>query len=179
MTLHLILLALLVVFLILAVVLTDLLRAAIALAVASAVLSILLFWFRTPYAAVFELSVCAGLVMVLFVASIGLTRRAEPENEEKGKSLVLILPVLILIALAVIDIAVFAFISRRTAMIHEAAPPTRFGDVLWRVRWLDVLAQVAIIVTGVFAILALFRREGIVPADRNEAARSSGEENHG
>ena len=125
MNLHIALLALLIVSLVLAVFLTDLLKAAIALAVGSAVLSMLFFWFRMPYAGVFELSVCAGLVMVLLVSTIGLTRRDEPENEERGKSGWLVLPILILVAVGVIDVIIFTFLHTRVPLVHNAvrSPP--------------------------------------------------------
>jgi NADH-quinone oxidoreductase subunit J len=160
MTLHLTLLALLLISLILAVFLTDLLKAAIALAVGSAVLSMLFFWFRMPFAGVFELSVCAGLVMVLLVSTIGLTRRDEPEDEERGKSGWLVLPVLMLVAVGVIDTLVFLFLHTHVPLVHNTLLAPTFADTLWRVRWLDILGQLAIILVGVFAVLALFRREG-------------------
>ena len=55
---------------ILAVHLRDLLRAAVSLAVLSLVLAAIFFKLGAPYAGAFELSVCAGLVTVLFVAAI-------------------------------------------------------------------------------------------------------------
>ena len=53
----------------------NLLFAAISLAALSAVLAIMFYQFNSPYAAVFELSVCAGLITALFVSAIALTRR--------------------------------------------------------------------------------------------------------
>ena len=44
----------------------GLLRAAIALATTSVVLAIIMFRLDSPLAAVFELSVCAGLITVVF-----------------------------------------------------------------------------------------------------------------
>lgn len=160
MNLHIALLALLIVSLVLAVFLTDLLKAAIALAVGSAVLSMLFFWFRMPYAGVFELSVCAGLVMVLLVSTIGLTRRDEPENEERGKSGWLVLPIVMLVAVGVLDVLVFVFLHTRVPLVHNTILAPSFAETLWRVRWLDILGQLAIILVGVFAVLALFRKEG-------------------
>ncbi|MEO0108285.1 MAG: NADH-quinone oxidoreductase subunit J [candidate division WOR-3 bacterium] len=166
MALHILLLALLVVFLLLAVLLTDLLRAAIALAIGSAVLSMLFFWFHVPYAAVFELSVCAGLVMVLFVSTIGLTQppdfgqgdRPRPPSEEQGKRPLLLIPLLVLVALAVADIAVFMGMSRQVRFVRGQVGQLSFGEALWQMRWLDILGQLAAIVVGVFAVLALLRR---------------------
>lgn len=172
--LHFVLLILLLAALILAVFLTDLLRAAIALAVGSAILSIIFFNYRAPYAAVFELSVCAGLVMVLLVATIGLTRRSPPENEEQGKSPILLLPILVLVAVAVIDIVIFWFLSARIPLVHNTVTAPTFAETLWRVRWLDILGQLAIIIVGVFAILALFRKTGVLPGREHEESESNG-----
>jgi len=55
---------------VLAVHLRDILRAAIALAVLSVVLAAIFFRLGAPYAGAFELSVCAGLITVLFIAAI-------------------------------------------------------------------------------------------------------------
>jgi len=55
---------------VLAVHLRDILRAVIALAVLSVVLAAIFFKLGAPYAGAFELSVCAGLITVLFIAAI-------------------------------------------------------------------------------------------------------------
>ena len=60
---------------VLAVRLNNLLFAAISLAALSAILAIMFYQLDSPYAAVFELSVCAGLITALFVSAISLTRR--------------------------------------------------------------------------------------------------------
>lgn len=54
----------------LAVHLRDLVRAAISLAILSVVLAGIFFKLGAPYAGAFELSVCAGLVTVLFIAAV-------------------------------------------------------------------------------------------------------------
>jgi len=179
MTLHIILLAAIALFALLAVFLTDLLRSAICLALASASLSVLFFQLGVPYAAVFELSVGAGLVMVLLASAIGLTKRTPPENEEKGKSPVLIMPVLALLALGVIDIVIFVSLGSRI-LPASGAQASSFSETLWRVRWLDVMGQLGIILVGVFAVLALFRKEGglIGITPRHEEPTDPGE-HHG
>ena len=55
---------------VLAVHLRDILRAVIALAVLSVVLAAIFFKLGAPYAGAFELSVCGGLITVLFIAAI-------------------------------------------------------------------------------------------------------------
>jgi len=63
----------------LAIHLRDVLKGALALAVLSAILAAMFYRFGASYAAVFELSVCAGLITVLFVAVIALTEAREKE----------------------------------------------------------------------------------------------------
>ena len=52
----------------------SLLKATIGLAVTSAALSVIIFRLNSPIAAVFELSVCTGLMTVVFVSTISLTK---------------------------------------------------------------------------------------------------------
>lgn len=75
--LHYLLLALMVVGIFLAVFLKDLLYSALSLGIASIMLAILFFKMQSPYAGVFELSVGAGMVTILFVAAITLISGAE------------------------------------------------------------------------------------------------------
>lgn len=76
------LLSLTIIFSILAVELKDLLQSAISLAVASIILAIIFYQLDSPYAAMFELSVCAGLITVLFVSTINLTKGSEEYEKE-------------------------------------------------------------------------------------------------
>ena len=57
-----------------AVLLKDLLKAGICLGILSVLLSIIFFHLNSPYAAVFELSVCAGLITVLFSTVVSMTK---------------------------------------------------------------------------------------------------------
>jgi NADH-quinone oxidoreductase subunit J len=52
----------------------SLLKATIGLAATSALISILIFRLDSPLAAVFELSVCTGLITAVFVSTISLTK---------------------------------------------------------------------------------------------------------
>jgi NADH-quinone oxidoreductase subunit J len=66
-----------VVFTVLAIELRDLVRASICLGIGSGILAGVFFVLGAPIAAVFELSVCAGLVTVLLLSSIGMIDRKE------------------------------------------------------------------------------------------------------
>ena len=52
----------------------GLVRAALGLAVTSIILTVLMFMLGAGLAAVFELSVCAGLITVVFVSTIAMTQ---------------------------------------------------------------------------------------------------------
>jgi len=60
------------VFLILAIELKELVKATIALGIGSALLASVFYILNAPYAAVFELSVAAGLVTILLLSAIGM-----------------------------------------------------------------------------------------------------------
>ena len=55
-----------------------LIRSVIGLAVTSVLLTVIMFHLNSPLAAVFELSVCAGLIPAIFISTIGLTARTDP-----------------------------------------------------------------------------------------------------
>jgi uncharacterized MnhB-related membrane protein len=60
------------VFLIIAIELKELVKAIIALGIGSALLASVFYILNAPYAAVFELSVAAGLVTILLLSAIGM-----------------------------------------------------------------------------------------------------------
>ena len=73
----------LILFSVMAVFLRDLLKSAICLAVASIFLAVMFFRMGATYAGVFEVSVVAGLITVLFITVIALTNddAKVPENK--------------------------------------------------------------------------------------------------
>ncbi len=157
MVLQIILLSLLVLFAVLAILLRDLIKSAISLALASLCLGIIFFRMNAPYAGVFEISVVAGLITVLFILTIALTR-AEGEVRE-SKAALIVFP-LFFIAFLVVDILVMRSLLHRVPALPAApeAAGLKFGDVLWKQRTFDLVGQVLVILAGVFAVLALFRK---------------------
>ena len=138
---------------------TLLLRATIALALASAILAVVMYSLGATIAAVLELSVCAGLISVVFVSVISLTQR-KPFKDYVARRLSRMrrfwpLP-LVLIGIGV-----------GLSFVHEpvriALPlPGAQGDVrfvMWNVRQLDLFGQILILLTGVIGVLVLFKRE--------------------
>lgn len=134
----------------------SLIRAAIALAATSAVLSIIMFKLVSPLAAVFELSVCAGLITVIFMSTISL---AQPltysEMIERSKARIKrfwFLPLILVI---------FAFLL--TLLAANLNPPLiapetekNISKVLWDIRQLDVFGQILILFTGIFGVIVFF-----------------------
>jgi NADH-quinone oxidoreductase subunit J len=145
----------LVIFSVLAILLKDLLRSAIALAVASLLLGIVFFRMGAPYAGVFEISVVAGLITVLFILTIALTRSGDEVRESRLANIVF--PIVFVVFLA-IDALVMRGLMGKVPALASGAETGSFGEVLWKGRTLDLVGQIAVILAGVFAVLALFRK---------------------
>ena len=64
-------------FIIITIELKDLVKSVIALGIGSALLAGVFFILNAPFAAVFELSVCAGLVTILLLSAIGMLEKKE------------------------------------------------------------------------------------------------------
>jgi NADH-quinone oxidoreductase subunit J len=150
----------LVVFAVLAVMVRSLLKAAISLALTSAVLTMIMFVMKSPLAAVFELSVCAGLITVVFISAISMTRtRTEEETKAKKRERIkrfAYLPVILVVAFTALlwfawtrmDFNMFIKTTKTVSSVRE---------VLWNSRQLDILGQIIIILAGVFGIVVLFK----------------------
>ncbi len=135
----------------------SLLRSAIGLALTSAILSVIMFDLGSPIAAVFELSVCAGLISALFFSIITITEPLTPEKvvqEWKARlERFWYLPVIVLLAGLVLR-----FIKVNINIKLPA--PGEFIDVrnlLWTNRQLDLIGQIIILLCGVFGIVILLK----------------------
>jgi NADH-quinone oxidoreductase subunit J len=145
----------LVLFSVLAIVLRDLLKSAISLAVASLLLGIIFFRMNAPYAGVFEISVVAGLITVLFILTIALTGAGEEVRESRLVNCVF---PLFFVVFIIIDALVMKSLLGKVPALASGAETGTFGDVLWKGRTFDLVGQIAVILAGVFSVLALFRK---------------------
>jgi NADH-quinone oxidoreductase subunit J len=132
----------------------DLLYVAISLATVSAILALVLFMYGANIAGVFELSVCAGLITVLFVSTVSLTKDSDRKVESRSAGYFIVLFVLIFIGM---NFYIMKWLSHSLLPAVATQPAGAFQNVFWEVRSADVLGQVALILAGVFGILALFR----------------------
>ena len=133
------------------------LKAVIALAIASALLSIIMFLMGAPLAAVFELSVCAGLVTAIFASTISLTDNIpenQPEKDKKRLSRYIYLPIIIVVVTGIILITKpgLDFTSFTNTVTESTVQNT-----IWHARNLDIAGQIIVILAGVFGIVILFK----------------------
>ena len=156
-SINLILVAAMIIAAVYTVMVTRLLHSAIGLGITSAILAILIFQLASPLTAVFELSVCAGLISAIFVSVISLTQRLTPEKFEERRKQRLrrfwFLPVIIIAA------AVVLTIIHIPLTFNLPAPPAEdnVNIILWRLRHLDLLGQIVILLAGAFGVVIFFR----------------------
>lgn len=135
----------------------DLLKSAIGLAVTSVILTLLLFLMKAPLAGVFELSVCAGLITVVFISAISLTKPLTgSETRERDRSRIkrfIFLPILI----AVAGWALYALRPHLDIPLPPIDAVRDVRQVLWNIRRLDLVGQILVILAGVFGIVILFK----------------------
>ena len=134
-----------------------LMRSVIGLALTSAILTILMFRLDSPIAAVFELSVCAGLIPAIFISTIGLTQRLTPQAAEARRKarfkIAWVLP-------AILIAAGIALSQARIGLdfaMPAAAAETDVRNVLWNLRHMDLIGQVTILLGGAFAVVILLK----------------------
>ena len=136
---------------------TTILRAAIGLAATSALVSVVVFQMGAPLAAVFELSVCAGLITVVFAATIHMTRPLDEEGEARCevRRQRRFSPLVLLVAGFGGLLWASGYALEVTAPVAVAAESSR--DLLWSLRRLDVVGQLVILFVGVFGVVILFK----------------------
>ena len=157
MILTLILLTLLVLAAVWAVMTRSLMMSAVGLALTSVILSIIIFTLHSPLAAVFELSVCAGLITVVFISTMSLTKpitRSELKQQTKDRiKRYWYLPVIMIL------VGLGCALMLTAPDLKQLAPALEndVRNVMWKIRQMDVLGQIIIILAGVFGVVVLFK----------------------
>jgi NADH-quinone oxidoreductase subunit J len=155
-----ILLGLIVVSSLFAVMKRNTLKAIIALAIVSATLTIVMFMLGAPLAAVFELSVCAGLVTAIFISTISLTDNRTAVQDEafkkKRRAKYIYLPIIIIVVVGIVFIMKPAlnFSSATSTAIQSSVQHT-----IWHERNLDIAGQIIVILAGVYGVVILFKEK--------------------
>jgi NADH-quinone oxidoreductase subunit J len=134
-----------------------LLRSVIALAVTSIILTIIMFRLNAPLAAVFELSVCAGLISVIFVTTISFTERVSAARflvrQKERWSKFWPLPLL----LVLVGGGLILFVKAPLIPQLAAGQTIDARNVIWNLRQIDLVGQIAIILIGIFGTVIFFR----------------------
>ncbi len=156
-TLDIVILILMILAALWAVMTRSLLRSGIALALTSAILSVLMFKLNAPLAAVFELSVCTGLISVLFISTISLTQPLSYEEIIKHMKdrfrRFRYLPVIVILA----GIGLSFVKVRPNLILPPPETETNVRNILWNFRSLDMVGQVIVLLCGVFGVVILFK----------------------
>jgi NADH-quinone oxidoreductase subunit J len=158
MTIDLILLGLMLVAAVWTVMTVRLLLSVIGLAAVSALVSILIFRLNSPYAAVFELSVCAGLISVIFFVAVSFTKRLTDADvktlwRERARKTAW-LPFLLL---------GLGLIMAKTLTPPPLGTPVQgqadVRPVLWGLRHLDLFGQIIVLLAGAFGVVLFFKEK--------------------
>ncbi len=155
-----ILLGLLVFSAVLTAMIKNTLKAVIALALVSSVLTVIMFIMGAPLAAVFELSVCAGLVTAIFVSTISLTDAPSPdqpaEKPKKRLNRYIFLPIIVVIVIGIMFIT-------KPALDFSSVIPTlteqSVQDTIWHTRNLDLAGVIVVLLAGVFGVVVLLKEK--------------------
>jgi len=135
----------------------SLLKSTIGLALTSAIITIIMFRLNSPFAAVFELSVCTGLITAVFISTISLVKPlTHKEIVKLSKDRIKrfwYLPVIIIAA----GIALIYSKIQMPPFLSAGVDEGNARDVLWNSRQLDLFGQIVVLLAGVFGIVILFK----------------------
>jgi len=132
-----------------------LIRSVIGLAATSVLLTVIMFRLNSPLAAVFELSVCAGLIPAIFISTIGLTARTAPDDLAALRRAKIkrywLLPVLLVIAAAALTQVVLPHVAETTVAVGGVR------EMLWNQRQIDLIGQVVVLLAGALGVVVLVK----------------------
>ena len=136
----------------------KLIISAVALAIVSAALGVLMYVLGAHSAAIFEVSVCSGLVTVIFISAVSLSNGdkqveamdiAEPARKKR------FLPAILIGVGAILMIA--AGLSGLSLGEPAAASGASFQEVFWETCQADIFGQMVALIAGAAAIVVFFK----------------------
>ncbi|MDD5156162.1 MAG: hypothetical protein PHF11_06770 [Candidatus Omnitrophica bacterium] len=134
-----------------------LIRSVVGLAMTSVILTVIMYRLNSPLAAVFELSVCAGLISVIFITTVSFTQRVSIEKLRLRRRERFVkfwyLPFIVIVT--------GLLLSQYLKIPHFDLPLTiaqrDVRSILWNMRHLDVLGQIIVLLAGAFGVVVLFK----------------------
>lgn len=133
-----------------------LLRSVIGLGLTSAVLAAALFRLEAPLAGVFELSVCAALVSVIFVMTVAVTQRLTKDDLSARQRQMLKRSWPIPLLVAVVAVVIFRHGTPANPFFATGIS-TDVRSMLWNERQLDLVGEMLVLLAGAFATVMLFK----------------------
>ena len=137
----------------------SLLKGTIGLAITSAAITVIIFQLGAPLAAVFELSVCTGLITAIFVSAISMTKpMTHKEIQEASKNRMKrywYLPVI----MAVTAIALIASKIQISLPAPQRPAELDVRNILWNLRQVDLYGQIVLMLVGAFGVVILFKEK--------------------
>lgn len=152
-------LGLMLIFGVMAVMLRSMIKSAIALAAASVSLGIIMYELGAGWSALFEISVCSGLVTVIFISAISLSNTDKKDIEKlyEDRKRMAFLPVILIVGGAILIIAALAAGLSLPPVIPATETSGNFKEIMWNNRQADIWGQIIVAITGAVAIVVLFR----------------------
>jgi NADH-quinone oxidoreductase subunit J len=136
---------------------TRLLRSVIGLALVSVIITIIMFQLNSPLAAVFELSVCAGLIFAIFVTTISFTYRINSEKLIERRieriSKFWMLPILSV----VVGLIMYFYFMPIDFNLVTTTNGLDVRNILWNFRHIDLFGQIIILLAGSLGVAVLFK----------------------
>ena len=132
----------------------HLINAAISLAAISAACGVLMYVLGAHTAAIFEVSVCSGLVTVIFISAVSLSNGDRQASAPEKRAH--LLPIILIAIGAVLVIA--ALLSGFSLGTQgEIVNTDSFSNVFWETRQADIFGQMVAILAGASAIVVFFK----------------------
>lgn len=132
----------------------HLINAAISLAAVSAACGVLMYVLGAHTAAIFEVSVCSGLVTVIFISAVSLSNGDRQASAPEKRAH--LLPI-ILIAIGAVLVIVSLLTGFSLGTRGPVGSAASFDNVFWETRQADIFGQMVAILAGASAIVVFFK----------------------
>ena len=132
----------------------HLINAAISLAAVSAACGVLMYVLGAHTAAIFEVSVCSGLVTVIFISAVSLSNGDRQASAPEKRAHLLPIILIAIGAVLVIAALLTGFSLGSRGPVGSAAS---FDNVFWETRQADIFGQMIAILAGASAIVVFFK----------------------
>ena len=132
----------------------HLINAAISLAAVSAACGVLMYVLGAHTAAIFEVSVCSGLVTVIFISTVSLSNGDRQASAPEKRAH--LLPI-ILIAIGAVLVIVSLLTGFSLGTRGPVGSAASFDNVFWETRQADIFGQMVAILAGASAIVVFFK----------------------